>query len=710
MLASARPRPATMALDHRAVLALFSDDCDCCCDCEAGSGQTVATTQDTVTDTALHPQMLSKRLPPLVVPDVDGPVLITPPGDGVLPSLSPLVQSRDGVNPTVPLLLRTGPVYGPPYTPETSPLQEHPPSRLLGSGSASPAGIEPAARQEHMRTKNRDPLMPYSAGIKNGLVYVRRYDLPAWGHFLRRTAATNWPDDGTNLWAYDPDAPALYVANAEASVSQNYAMADTTSPYPGNAPQQNITGKLLYFNLSVLLDLARGPWRTVFGATAAAVDAPVTRQYLNGNTEAEAPLPCVEITVDVPPFTPLVLHSSYNPPNTNFGYQVDATIARATIPGVVSGSQGLYGLWRMTTTPAAAPERPTDRLMVETVFGRDFKAFTLPGPAFGRPVGYEVNFTPAAVTRPLKLRYPKLLNGDPTATPSAALTLSGRLVYEGPLGTLPAPYSGVTGIWCGLSVTATGAFTADAWTDKTSFWAVALHASGLLQISRQQGTGPAQVWSLSAADLGALVLPSGTPILSYAFLREGGGWPSTAGLLVWSDGQTRTVRARRGSDPRDGTCPLVIRPGPTTLLPVDPAITLVSGLIPVAPSAASVNPPLAPDPLPIWQAPAPGEPGGGRAQLVGVTGTLTLTFPDDNAGSRAGVRRIVFLTSKGVSLNLAAFLAVPSGWTISTEPRPGRTALVILTPPALAPLTVSLTCTALPVGSPRAHLEATADV
>ena len=641
--------------------------------------------------------------------DEGGAFVPAPAGDAVQPPLLPLVVSRDSINPTLALLPRAAPVWGPPYLPEAAPLQEHPPVRLLGTASATPAGTEPLARQEHMRVRDRDPLMPYSAGIKDGQVYVRVFDLPAWGHFLRRNDATNWPDDGANLWAYDPDVPALFMANAEASVVQPYAEADTNSPYPNDFFQQSVEGRPLYFNISRLIDLIRAPWRTVYGASGASVQAAVTRHYLNGNTEIEPPLPCVEITVDLPPFTPLTLHTSYNSPQTNFGYQVDATITRAPIPGISLGSQGLYGLWKMTTTPSAAPLRPDDRLMVETVFGRDFKAFVLPGPYFFRPAGYDAAFSPATVTRPLKLRYPALANGNPTATPGAALTLSGRLVYEGPLGILPAPYSGVTGVWCGLSVTAAGAFSADAWMDREARWAVVLHASGLLQISRQQGTTAAQVWTLSAADLGALSLPVGTPILSYSFLQEGRGWPGTAGLLVWSSGVTLTARARRGPDPRDGTCPLVFRPGPQALVLPDASISLLAGFIPAAPVAASVTPERPGDPLPAWQAPAPGEPEGRKPQLVSVTGTLQLTFPDGGAGVRARLRRLLFLTTRSAAAALGAHLTVPPGWTVITESRPGRTALVVLTPPGLIPLTVSLTCTALPFAAPRAHLEATPD-
>ncbi|WP_407538870.1 hypothetical protein Q0M94_11885 [Deinococcus radiomollis] len=363
--------------DHRTVLALFDGE-DCCCPCGCDDPYHIpASSTDAQADA--HPLSVGKKMRPITLQSEDTPALIATPGDGVLPSLLPLVTSRDGTNPTLPLLPRALPVWGPPYAPEASPLQEHPPQRLLGTASATPAGIEPVARQEHMRTRDRDVLMPYSAGIKNGNVYVRLFDLPAWGHFLRRNAASNWPDDGTNIWAYDPDVPALYVENTEASIVQNYAQADTTSPYPYAGGQQFVNGKPLYFNKSVLLDLARGPWRTVFGATVMNVNAAVTRLYLNGTTEAEAALACVDMTIDLPAFGPLVLHTSYNPPQTNFGYQVDATLTRAPIPGLAQASQGSYGLWRINTAASAPPERPTDRLMVETVFGRDFKALVLPG-------------------------------------------------------------------------------------------------------------------------------------------------------------------------------------------------------------------------------------------------------------------------------------------------------------------------------------------
>ncbi|WP_407538869.1 hypothetical protein Q0M94_11880 [Deinococcus radiomollis] len=278
-------------------------------------------------------------------------------------------------------------------------------------------------------------------------------------------------------------------------------------------------------------------------------------------------------------------------------------------------------------------------------------------------------------------------------------------MYEGPLGTLPAPYSGMTGLWCGLSVNTVGAFTADAWTDRGSTWAVVIHASGLVQISRQS-TGAPQVWTLGTADLGTVAIPAGTPVLGYSFLREGQGWPGTAGLLVWSSGQTLTVRARRGTDPHDGTCPLVLRPGPSAALPTDPAVGLIAGMITAPPSATNQTP----DPLSIWQAAGPGEAGGGKPQLVTVNGSLTLTFPDDSAGSRAQVRRVVFLTTRGIAANLSAHLTAPSGWAVTTEARPGRTALVTLTPPSLAALSVTLTCAGLPIASPRAHLEATPDV
>jgi hypothetical protein len=699
--------------DHRSVLHLFGGE-DCCCPCGCDDPYHIPTsTSDAPQLDVLdaHPLSIGKKMRPIVLQGEDAPALIATPGDGVLLSSLPLVLSRDGVNPSVPLLPRSLPIWGPPYAPEASPLQEHPPQRLLGTASATPAGIEPVVRQEHMRTRDRDALMPYSAGIKNGQVYVRLFDLPAWGHFLRRNAGSNWPDDGVNIWAYDPDVPALYTANSQASVTQNYSQTDPASPYPNAATQQSINGHLLYFTKDIILDLARGPWRTVFGATTANVNAAVTRLYLNGTTEAEAVLPCVDMTINLPALSTTTLNTSYNYTGStgtlNFGYQVNATLSRsASVPGVAFGSQALYGLWRVDHTAAAPSQQPTDRLMVETVFGRDFKAFVLPGVQSGSPSQYQISFNPATLARTLKLRYPKLASGDPTATPTPALTLAGRLVYEGPLGTLPAPYSGVTATWCGLSVSAVGAFTADAWTDRGSTWAVVIHASGLVQISRQGATGSPQIWTLSSSDLGTVTLPSGTPILGYGFLREGQGWPGTAGLLLWSGGQTLTARARRGPDPRDGTCPIVLRPGPSTALPTDPAISLIPGMISVPPSTTNQTP----DPLPIWQAAAPGEAGGNRTQLVSVTGSLTLTFPDDSAGARAQIRRVVFLTSRGIAANIAAHLTPPSGWAVSTEPRPGRTALVILSPPILSALSVTLACTSLPIGSPRAHLETIPDV
>ena len=100
-----------------------------------------------------------------------------------------------------------------------------------------------------------------------------------------------------------------------------------------------------------------------------------------------------------------------------------------------------------------------------------------------------------------------------------------------------------------------------------------------------------------------------------------------------------------------------------------------------------------------------GEPGGQKPQLATVTGSLALGWADPTGTGRARLARVTFLTTAAAAKTLSAHLAAPEGWTVDVQSA-GPFVRITLTPTVLAPLALTLSCTGLPLGHPRATLEA----
>lgn len=128
-----------------------------------------------------------------------------------------------------------------------------------------------------------------------------------------------------------------------------------------------------------------------------------------------------------------------------------------------------------------------------------------------------------------------------TAVASIAAYLAGGtgLVYDGPFGQLPRPYSGATGTMLGREITATASFTFDAVTRPDGIIVAALvwgDATGLVwEAVEEEGSWVAtDVWSGPVADAlppdvwaeFATPLP---PVLTYRFLLP--DWPHPTGVL-----------------------------------------------------------------------------------------------------------------------------------------------------------------------------------
>lgn len=635
-------------------------------------------------------------------------LLLSPHARPPLPH-APLWDRGDGV---------TGPLY-----PEVPAGQEHPPRLLLSTPDATPPNAPDLTTIPHLRIAERDPLLPYAAGIHGGVPYIRVHDLPAWVHYLRRAPGNDWPDDGATLWVQDRRLATWYRENPDTAIRVTGARVDLDQPVIVFGEHATYNGKPLYRVQSAQVNLAAGAWRDVFSAVLDAREATVTRHYLDGRVIPEGrTLGVVDVVTQVTPasITTEFAYQRVDPDigisDVGFAAQVTATltpeptqpnpgVAYVITPGHLTpdGPAPTDGPYRLITS-RAIPEWSVTSVPGAPTSGDKLTPLSLP------PRTIRARFIPGADGLPLS---------DARDAPPQAL-LTGALVYEGPLGTLPAPCSGVNATWAGLEVSAGGHFTADAWVDGATLWACLVDASGQVQVARQTLSPPpdetAQMrrWTYPAAGL-----PAGTPVLTYSFLREGQAtpdgaprWPTRAGLLAWvaADGAlTRvSVRTRRGGDATPGGQPVTFEVWPD--LPASPdhrAVTLTRPGTLAPPDAATLGGEPAPL-LPRWQAPAPGEPGGTRPALAGVTGALTLTWADPTGTGRARIAALTFLTSRAAARTLPDRLTRPGGWTFDTRPA-GPYVRVTLTPPTPAPLSVTVLCQSLPVGHPRATLEATPD-
>lgn len=698
----------------KATLHLFRGDC-CCCDCrERKAGGALPARPMVNGRPTPHAPIRASEDTPFVPPirlatlhPLDA-LLLSPHTRPPLPH-APLWDRGDGV---------TGALYA-----DGPAGQEHPPRLLLGTPDATPPNVpDDLTTLPHLRGAERDPLLPYAAGIRDGRVYLRVHDLPAWVHHLRRADGTDWPDDGTHVWVRDRRLATDYRADEQADLRVTANEVDLDQPVIIGGEHASEDGRPLYLTRQVRPALAAGTWREVYGAQLTQQGASVTRHYLDGVTETEArTLPTVDVTVRVPDAT-IAPTLAYNRiidgvGISNVGYAATVSITSGPSPRQRAGTLAYVAEIGSVTWGDPDP-RPNFRLLIQG--GAPEVLVT------GIPGGLSDDKLAPLILGGRSVRARFIPDGDGLpladardAPPQALLT--GALVYEGPLGTLPAPCSGVSATWAGLEVQASGHFTADAWVDAGSLWACLVDAGGQVQVARQTLNPPpgetAQVrrWTYPAT----AGLPGGTPVLTYSFLREGQAapdgaprWPTRAGLLAWitADGTlTRvSVRTRRGGDSGPGGQPVTFEVWPD--LPATPdrrEVTLTRPGTLAPPDAATLGG--EPTPLlPRWRAPAPGEPGGTRPALTSVTGPLTLTWADPTGTGRARIAALTFLTSKAAAQTLGDRLTRPGGWTFETRPA-GPFVRVTLTPPAPAPLSVTVLCQSLPVGHPRATLEATPD-
>lgn len=629
-----------------------------------------------------------------------GALLLSPHTRPPLPH-APVWDRGDGV---------TGPLY-----PEVPTGQEHPPRVLLGTPGTTPPDTPELTTLAHLRDALRDPLMPYAAGIRDGRVYVRVHDLPAWGHHLRRVDGSDWPDDGATVWVWQRSLATDYRANDPDSIEVTAQEIDPDIPIIIAGEHAQEDGRLLYQTRQVRPQLAAGPWRDVYGAHLTPQGASVTRVYLDGEVQVEdRALPVVDVTLRVPDVT-VTRTLAYNRVVdgvgvSNVGYAAQVALTSGPTPHQRPGEPAYLAQVGRITWNDPDP-RPSFVLLVSG--GVPYVEVTrLPG----APPSLD-KLTPLAVPgRNVRARFIPDGDGLPLAdardAPPQAL-LAGAVVYEGPLGTLPAPCSGLSAAWAGLEVQAGGHFTADAWEDASHRWACQVTADAVhvarTPLRPPDGQPPVtRHWTFPAP----AELPEGTPVLSYAFLREGQGWPTRAGLLAWVDAEgtlTRvSVRARRAGDATPGTQPVTFEVWPALPARPDPRdVTLTHAGTLTPPDAATLGG--APTPLlSRWHLPAPGEPGGERPHLPTVTGALALTWADPTGTGRARLARVTLLTTRAAADDLGAQLALPPGWAVRADPA-GAYVRLTLTPAAPAPLTLTLAASALPAGHPRATLEATPD-
>lgn len=632
--------------------------------------------------------------------------------------------------PHAPLWDRGAGVTGPLYPSETT-GQEHPPRVLLGTPGTTPPDTPDITTIAHLRNADRDPLLPYAAGIKDGRVYVRVHDLPAWGHHLRRTDGTDWPDDGATVWIWDRSLATSYRANEPDAIGGVGQEIDLDVPIIVFGEHAQEDGRLLYQTRTRRFALAEGPWRNVYGAQLVRQDAAVTRHYQDGEVAVEErTLPTVDVALRVPDIT-ASFELAYNRfvdgvGISNVGYAATVAVTSAPAPRQRVGELA-YTAQMGSLTWGNPDPRPNFFLLIDGGI-QQVEVTRLPGV----PISDDKLVPLVLANRSVRARFIPDDAGLPLAdardAPPQAL-LAGAVVYEGPLGVLPAPCSGLSATWAGLEVQAGGHFTADAWVDGSMLWACLVDAAGQVHVARQALTPPPgqppqiQRWTYPAP----AGLPGGTPVLSYSFLREGQtvpgprdgqeipAWPTRAGLLAWVDAEgtlTRvSVRTRHAGDPLGITPaspkakPIAFERWPELDVGADPrvAFPLHPGTL-AAPTVATLDGAAA-APLRQWQAPAPGEPGGAKPQLPQVTGSFALGWADPTGTGRARLASVTLLTTAAAAKTLSAHLAAPPGWTVHTDAA-GPFVRVTLTPAALAPLTLTFTCTGLPIGQPRATLEA----
>lgn len=736
--------------DLRALMALLG--CCCCHECEE------AERQQRPRPHGGPPLARHRRPAPLEMPrsrpspPADEGFVVMPAGHSTAHMAALLGESH----PRAAFVPRENGEWG-PVTPAPPPnVQEWPPRVLLPPSVSSrrfvlPPGMARAIPLEWLREAERGPTLPYAVGIRNGRRYARQFDLPAWteGAWLRHHPGNTWPDDGTHVWAGEGNIPKLYQDNPAVTFFAGGTQVDFDSPYMVFGRQGQLTsGQLLWNFLNSDVDasvLPLGPFRAAYAAELIPVAASVRRLYEDGNWENETTADTADIVLSAPSgaVSARLAWSLWNyflNSYTSVGHDAGMVDFFLT-PGVWRDLDGepergfrlrIGGVERGTPELPPADRDPPDRLTGMAYVEPEIEAYVTV-PVIDETLERQ-NYERSSEMLPRKLRTRVLLRPDGTFALSedekAEAAARGRVIYEGPLGTLPAPYSGLSREWCGLTITATGAFTADAWTEGREVWACVAHASGLVQLSRRRGERW-RVWSGSAADLGPEVAaaltearllwgeepqtpPQFIPVPGYDFLHEGQGWPRPGGgTLVWQggtvDGVYReaaallvTVRSRRRGDPRPpGALPVTARPVP---VPVPPRrLRLVTATPPESCTPA--------EHLTAWRR---DPPGTGTPALRVVSGLFRLTFPALGATPMtAGITALTFLTTKEAARELARRLTVPPDWRVEAQANPGPHALVVLRrdiaphlrgPPA--GVTVELRGDRLPIAHPRAHLHA----
>lgn len=592
-------------------------------------------------------------------PVTDQTLVVATPADPLAPPVPPLIMTVLGPwVPHSPLLPRRDGWLSPPYPPETGAGFRSAPGPGTGIVEQPeqwfddlPFAPDRSQQLDHFALRARDGLLaPYAAGMKDGKRYVRVIDIPAmFGLFFLRRDEGRWVPFEAGVGWFSPTelSPALYEGNATVRLGVE-TLSNPRPAYPlGGTLQGNYYGAPVFDGTFERELLAEVPFRDLYRAVAAPSSAQVTRHYQNGQTETEPlAVPALDLTLHPPAIPSLgevrrpawyTVYSEFLEANINSYYQRGELIVDFAQGVTRQGLDDYRGqvtsrlVWRLGARVqiTEGPLTPRDELVVSTWMEPRLDRL-LACQVLRMGLGSNVARSPdLPESFPLRARYwndgGRLASWD-----EAPLTL-GRLLYEGPLGTLPAPASGLRGVWCGLEVVASSHFTADAWLEGAELLAVIAYADGRVQLSRQ-GTepgpagpvpqGPVRTWRGRLGDV-TDQLPTGTPVCTYAFMQP--GWPFGAGSLAWADGELGLLQPYRAR--RQGSAPRLLPELGEGGSGVSYSKPLVRHALPrtrYAPPEAGLPPEL----LSRLAQPAPHEPGGGRRPTLVRLGPVTLGFPD----------------------------------------------------------------------------------
>lgn len=573
---------------------------------------------------------------------------------------------------------------------------------------------------DHYALRKRDPLVaPYGSGIKNGLRYTRVYDVPLGDqpYFLRSGGLPLLPDDGESLWAKPAQEWVdLWSENPALNIFFTKPVAGAPTMITGQHAYVTRGGAdyFLYHTESSQTLIGSGTFRDLHRASLTAAVAGVTRIYEDGTEEAEAGVPALDMLLRPVPTGTQVFEARFAAYNeilsavSSESYTTgaagsaggDGTRVGLTLAGAFGGSTGsdlYYDLISAGTVFPAVPDA-RDRGLGVTL------SFQAAGISVGNAAGQQLAYSssgslycqpvvpaPSVQTSGVKRRY-RNDGGSPAVWNDPATLTAGRVVYEGPLGILPAPLSGRTETWCGLDVDGTSHFAADAWTEKGVRFAAVLYAGGALHVSQQSEGGALTIWRGTAAVAGippalGLTLPQ----LSYSFMLP--GWPFEGRGSFALPGLQGTQMLRVVSSKVGGgkLAPVALTPDASlanlgggqlrTGSVVHQAQTTTPVSRTVLPSRVRINGQDAPGFLGTFRRPAPGEAQAERPKAQLITGELELdfavdwAFPVDEVLPTAPlVVSFLIPARQAVAGLLDDLIATPAGWEREIGyAAPGRT-------------------------------------